>query len=514
MSAAVSPGQVSGLGEVLVEQTILEMKNIKKSFSGVYALENINFDLRLGEVHALLGGNGAGKSTLIKVLGGVYRPDSGEIFIHKKKTDIGSVPEARKLGIGIIHQEIVLVPHLTVAENIFLGREPANKLGLRDIRAIFSRAQQMVDQIGVDIDVRRRVEELTIAQQQLVEIVKEVSFEARILVMDEPTSSLEENEVKLLFEIIRKLKKQSVSIIYISHKMDEIFEISDRVTVIRDGAYVGTRYTSETNADELVKLMVGRSFNSLFTRSDVPIEDEVLRVEGLTKKGVFSDITFSVHKGEVLGFTGLVGAGRSEIMQALFGADHYDKGQVYLRGKPVRFSSASQAIAHGVAMVPEDRKKQGLVLSGTVGFNITLAALRRLSGRMFVRRGSCGRLVDEYIGKLNIKVSSPQQTISNLSGGNQQKAVIAKWLSTEPELLILDEPTRGIDVGAKQEIYALIDRLSRQGMAIIMISSELPEIMNMCDNVCVVREGEIVARLGKAELSQENIMAHATGGVE
>lgn len=497
-----------------MEQTILEMKNIKKSFSGVYALENINFDLRRGEVHALLGGNGAGKSTLIKVLGGVYKPDAGEILINGKRTEIGSVAEARRLGIGIIHQEIVLVPHLTVAENIFLGREPANKIGFRDVRAIFRRAQQMVDQIGVDIDVRRRVEELTIAQQQLVEIVKEVSFEARILVMDEPTSSLEENEVRLLFQIIRRLKSQAVSIIYISHKMDEILEISDRVTVIRDGYYVGTRDTVETNADELVKLMVGRSFSSLFTRSDVPIGDEVIRVEGLTRKGVFSDITFSVHKGEVLGFTGLVGAGRSEIMRALFGVDRCDKGQVYLYGKQVHFTSASQAIAHGIAMVPEDRKKQGLVLSGTVGFNITLAALRHLAGRLFVRNSQYGSLVEDYIGKLNIKASSSQQIISNLSGGNQQKTVIAKWLSTEPGLLILDEPTRGIDVGAKQEIYMLIDRLSRQGMAIIMISSELPEIMNMCDNVCVVREGRIVARLEKAELSQENIMAHATGGVE
>jgi len=489
------------------------MSHIEKRFAGVYALKNIDFQLVLGEVHALLGGNGAGKSTLIKVLGGVHRPDSGTITINGELVEIHHVQDAQRLKIGIIHQEIMLVPQLTVAENIFLGREPSGSMGILNKGTLFSRAKEMLQQLELDIDPYAKVESLTIAQQQLVEIVKAISFDAKILVMDEPTSSLEANEVNILFSTIERLKKQKVSIIYISHKMDEIFKISDRVTVIRDGTYVGMRTTSQTNTDELVSMMVGQKIESFYTRNNKPSDREVLRVEGLTKKGVFENISFSVNKGEVLGFAGLVGAGRSEIMLTVFGADHFDSGHIFLEGEPVTFQSPQQAIRKGVAMVPEERKKQGLVLNNTVAFNLTLPAIRSMAKNLVIDRKRFHDEVRNYIDRLNIVTPSSRQIMLNLSGGNQQKVVVAKWLATKPKLLILDEPTKGIDVGAKKEIYTMIDELSGLGLAIIMISSEMPEVINMCDRVCIVREGRIAARIDKDEISQNTIMHYATGGL-
>ena len=489
---------------------VLEMKNISKSFGGVHALKGLDFALRLGEVHALLGENGAGKSTLIKVLGGIHQPDTGMIAVDGRTVAVDSVQAARDLGIGIIHQEIVLVPQLTVAQNIFLGREPVNAARLTDVHGIERRAREMIAALGLDIDVMRPVASLTIAQQQMVEIVKAISFNVRILVMDEPTSSLSDEEVEKLFDTIARLKKQQVSIIYISHRMAELFRISDRVTVIRDGSYVGTRTTAETNADELVRMMVGRDLKNFYDRSHRPIGDAVLEVRNLTRRGVFADVSFSVGRGEILGFSGLVGAGRSEVMTAVFGGTDFDSGSILLDGKEVRFSTTRAAIEAGIGMVPEDRKRQGLILGDSVAYNLTLAALRRVMKGPFLSQRLRARLIDKYFGSLRIKAASPWIETSSLSSGNQQKVVLAKWLATEPKLLILDEPTRGVDVGAKHEIYSIMNQLAGRGMAIVMVSSDLPEVINMCDAVCVMRAGRLVARLPRGELSQENIMKFAT----
>lgn len=490
-------------------QTILEMRDVKKSFGPTVALQNIHFKLALGEVHALLGENGAGKSTLIKILGGIYEPDQGEIFINDQKVTIHGVTDAQALGIGIIHQEIVLVPHLSVAQNIFLGREKT-KNGLLSKNEMRIEAQKMIDALDIKIDASSPVSKLTIAQQQMIEIIKAVSFNAKILVMDEPTSSLSEDEVQTLFSLIGRLKKQQVSIIYISHRMEELFSLTDRITIIRDGTYVDTKITSETSAEELVHLMVGRNLESFYVRNYNTPGPEVLRVEALTKKGVFSDVSFSVRAGEIVGFSGLVGAGRSEVMMSIFGAEAYDSGSISFKGKPVKFKNVMQAINAGIGLVPEDRKQQGLVLINSVGFNLTLAALKFLMDGILISQHKKNDMTEEYFEKLRIKAASPQIAASSLSGGNQQKIVLSKWLATKPDLLILDEPTRGIDVGAKSEIYALINELAKQGMAIIMVSSELPEIINMCDSVCVMKAGKLVAQIEQDEISQEKIMQYAT----
>ena len=497
-------------------QTVLEMIGIKKSFSGIYALSGIDFNLEEGEVHALLGENGAGKSTLIKVLGGIYRPDEGVIKIQGKEVRINSVPAARENGIGIIHQEIVLVPYLTVAQNLFLGRELKTKFGMIDMGLQNKEAAQMIASLGVNIKPDAVVETLTIAQQQMVEIVKAVSFNAKIIVMDEPTSSLSNEEVEQLFEIIENLKKKQVSIIYISHRMEELFRISDRVTIIRDGYYVGTRKTSETNPNELVAMMVGRDLQSFYARDYCDIEqaETALRVEHLSSEGLFENVSFEVHKGEILGFSGLVGAGRSEIMETIFGARPYTKGEVYLNGKKIHFKNPMQAINAGVALVPEDRKKQGLVLGNSVAFNMTLSSLRFYMNGIAISEKKRKVVIDEFSRKLRLKAASPEIEAGSLSGGNQQKVVLGKWLATKPDVLILDEPTRGVDVNAKFEIYTIINELAKQGIAIIMVSSELPEIINMCENVCVVRAGKLVAKLRRDELTQEEIMKYAAGGVE
>lgn len=497
-------------------QTVLEMIGIKKSFSGIYALSGIDFSLEQGEVHALLGENGAGKSTLIKVLGGIYQPDEGTVKIQGKEVRINSVPAARENGIGIIHQEIVLVPYLTVAQNLFLGREIKTKYGTINMAETNRKAKEMIASLGVNIKADAIVEDLTIAQQQMIEIVKAVSFNANIIVMDEPTSSLSNEEVEQLFEIIENLKKKQVSIIYISHRMEELFRISDRVTVIRDGKYVGTRNTCETNPNELVTMMVGRDLESFYTRDYCDIEkaEVALSVKGLSKEGLFDDISFEVHKGEILGFAGLVGAGRSEIMETVFGARPYTKGEIYLKGEKVHFKNPMKAIEAGIAFVPEDRKKQGLVLGNSVAFNMTLSSLRFYMNGIAISEKKRKVVIDEYSRKLRLKAASPEIEAGSLSGGNQQKVVLGKWLATKPDVLILDEPTRGVDVNAKFEIYTTINELAKQGTAIIMVSSELPEIINMCDNVCVVRAGKLVGKLKKDELAQEEIMKYAAGGVE
>lgn len=498
-----------------MEKIVLEMNDICKSFGATQALDEIHFSLHEGEVHALLGENGAGKSTLIKVLGGVIQPDKGEIIIRGKKVSITNVEEAQRLGIGIIHQEIVLVPYLSITENIFLGREILTPLHTRDLRAMHSFAEEVTGKLGLNVDVTTPVGELSIAQQQMVEIVKAISFNVNILVMDEPTSSLSEEDVKVLFETIRKLQQQNVSIIYISHRMEELFEISQRITVIRDGKYVDTMVTSETTKDELVAKMVGRNLTNYYTRvyNDLANSDEVFRAEDIESEGIFSNVSFSVRKGEILGFAGLVGAGRSEIMLSIFGAIPISSGKMFLKGKPYNSTIPSKSIDKRIALVPEDRKKQGLVLINSVSFNITLASIGTYIKGLFINGREKNAVVEQLIKELNIKTQSSDTLVSSLSGGNQQKVVIAKWLNTFPELLILDEPTRGVDVGAKSEIYAIINMLAKEGMAIILVSSDLPEIINMCDNVCVVHEGKIVKQLAREELSQESIMQYATGGI-
>ncbi|MCP1101825.1 ABC-type sugar transport system ATPase subunit [Aequitasia blattaphilus] len=494
------------------EDIILKMKGISKSFGATKALDNLDFELRRGEVHALLGENGAGKSTLIKVLGGVHQPEEGVIFIDGQERKMQSIQDAQEAGIGIIHQEIVLVPYLTVTENIFLGREILSPLHMKDKKEMNRLAEEMTRNLGLNIDVTTKVRNLSIAQQQLVEIVKAISFNIKLLVMDEPTSSLSDEEVKRLFLMMDRLKRDNVSIIYISHRMEELFAVTDRVTVMRDGTYVGTVETKETNTDELVKMMVGRNLVNYYTRDYNMKEKEVLRVENLTQDGIFENVNFKVHEGEILGFSGLVGAGRSEIMQAIFGNEKYDSGKIFLHGKEVHFKSSQEAIKNGVAMVPEDRKKQGLTLINSVGYNLTLASLDLYKTGMLLSEGKRLEVIRKYIEDLNIKTSSIDSLVSSLSGGNQQKVVLGKWLSTNPKILILDEPTRGVDVGAKAEIYGIINQLAQQGMAIIMVSSELPEIINMCDNVCIVKEGKITGYLKKEDMNQEVIMSYATGG--
>ena len=498
-------------------QTVLEMINIKKSFAGIYALSGIDFSLELGEVHALLGENGAGKSTLIKVLGGIHQPDCGTIKINGKEVKIDGVPAARANGIGIIHQEIVLVPYLSVARNLFLGREIKTGFGTVNYAEQNRRATEMISAIGLNFDAETLVEDLTIAQQQMVEIVKAVSFGGKIIVMDEPTSSLSNEEVEQLFEIIEQLRKQQISIIYISHRMEELFRISDRVTVIRDGAYVGTKKTSETTPNELVAMMVGRDLDNFYARDFVKDMDSrpvVMEVCNLTSGDTFSDVNFQVHKGEILGFSGLVGAGRSEIMETIFGARPKTAGEVFLKGQSAEFKNPADAIKAGIALVPENRKVQGLVLDNTLTFNMSLASLRFYMNGVKISARKRNEVVTDYMEKMRIKAASPMIEAVSLSGGNQQKVVLGKWLATKPELLILDEPTRGVDVNAKYEIYSIINELAKSGIAIIMVSSELPEIINMCDNVCVMRSGKLVAKLPQKGITQEKIMKYAAGGIE
>lgn len=497
-----------------MSEFLLEMKDICKSFPGVKALQNVDFQLKAGEIHALLGENGAGKSTLIKVLGGIYIAEKGEIFIDDKKVNIGGVNDARDNGISIIHQELVLVPHMTVAENIFLGREPMGKFGV-DFGKMTADAQKMLDQFDLGIQAETPVRELSIAQQQMVEIVKAISFNCRILVMDEPTSSISDREVAHLFEIMRDLAKQGVGIIYISHKMSELDEICDRVTVLRDGCYVGTRVVAETLKDDLIAMMVGRELDKYYTRDHVKSDEVVLQCVGLDdnkkKQKRVKGVSFELHRGEIVGFAGLVGAGRSETMHCLFGLTPGSTGEIYLDGKKVHIKNPVDAMNLGIAMVPENRKLEGLYHHQSVRFNSTIEVLHLFINYLRVNEKKEAAITQEFIDKMQTKTPSQEQTVSNLSGGNQQKVMIGRWLATQPKILILDEPTRGVDVGAKAEIYEIMNELTKQGVSIIMISSELPEIINMSDRVYVMSEGTLTGCISYDEdLSQEAIMKLAT----
>lgn len=487
------------------DKILLEMHHIHKRFAGVHALNDVSLTLKAGEVHALLGENGAGKSTLIKVLGGIYHADEGEIFIDGKKVEIKEVKDAQNNGIAIIHQELVLVPHMTVAENIFLGREFGK--GIIINRASMNvQAQKLLDENQVNIKADMLVGKLTIAQQQMVEIVKAISYNSKILVMDEPTSSIADKEVEFLFETMRKLTRKGVGIIYISHKMSELEQICDRVTVMRDGEYVGTKNVKETSKDELIAMMVGRELTNYYTRDYTDAGEEVLRCEHISDGNMVKDVSFTLNKGEIIGFAGLVGAGRSETMKAIFGLTRDVKGEIYLRGKNVKIATPIDAMKNGIALVPEDRKAEGLYKEQSVRFNMTLEVLNQFMKGIKVDSKREIEITQKYIDVMSTKTPTQLQKIGNLSGGNQQKVIIGRWLATNPDILILDEPTRGVDVGAKSEIYVIMNELVKQGMSIIMISSELPEIINMSDRVYVMADGRITGCLDHTEITQEAVM--------
>ncbi len=492
---------------------VLQMRGITKTYPGVRALENVDLEVRAGEVHALVGENGAGKSTLMKVLAGAHPKDSGTIVLSGQSVEMDSPQKAMDLGVSIIYQEFNLVPYLNAAENIYLGREPRAAIpGFVDFKTMYREAQQVIDRLGVPLDVRAPVNRLSVAQQQMVEIAKATSRRSKIIVMDEPSATLTEHELKSLFSLIRQLKSEGVAIIYISHRLEEIFEIADRVTVLRDGKHIATRDVAELTREDIIKMMVGRELTQMIPKVPAPLGDNVLEVRRLNRKGLLHDISLTVRKGEVVGLAGLVGAGRTELARAIFGADPIDSGQILIEGKPVRVRSPQEAIKLGIGLVTEDRKGQGLVLGMVVRENITLANLGALTRLNFIMAGRERQVAREYVTSLTVKTPSIEQTVQKLSGGNQQKVVLAKWLFTQSKLLIFDEPTRGIDVGAKTEIYQLMNDLAAKGVGILMISSELPEVLGMSDRILVMHEGRIAGELPASEATQEGIMHLATGG--
>ncbi|ERK17787.1 MAG: sugar ABC transporter ATP-binding protein [Pantoea sp.] len=488
----------------------LEAEGISKFFPGVKALDNVSLRVKPGSVHALMGENGAGKSTLMKCLIGMYRPDKGTIRIKGEPVQFQDTMDALRSGISMIHQELNLVPHMTVAENIWLGREPM-KYGFVDHALLNRQTQELLNKLNIRLKAERMVGELSIAAQQMVEIAKAVSWNSDIVIMDEPTSALTETEVSHLFTIIRDLREQGKAIIYISHKMDEIFSITDEISIFRDGAWVGSNSTTQFTRQSLITQMVGRELTQLFPKFNNAIGEEVLTVRNLNSKGRFQDVNFTLRKGEILGVAGLVGAGRSEVMESLFGMESFDSGEVLIDGVPVKIDSPSTAIEKGMAFLTEDRKKSGLFLVLSVLENMSIVNMPDYIGKSgFVSHMKMAQDCMEQIRKLNIKTPTMDQIINNLSGGNQQKVLIARWLLAQPKILILDEPTRGIDVGAKAEIYRLISELANRGVAIIMVSSELPEILGMSDRVMVMHAGRITGILNKEEADQETILSLAS----
>jgi len=491
---------------------ILEMNEVSKSFPGVKALDRVNLQAKAGEVLALVGENGAGKSTLMKVLAGIYRPDarSGDIVLDGGKVQYSSPLEARKDGLILIFQELSLVPELSVAENIFLGNLPRTRLGLIDWKTLREKTRKILKDIELDVDEMQIVTRLSIAKQQMVEIARSLSQGAKVAIFDEPTSSLTDTEKKILFRDIRRMRDDGVAIIYITHKMDEVFEISDRVMVLRDGKNRGTLVTRDARLEDITQLMIGRVLDDYFHKNQAKKGNEVLRVEDLEKKGLFSGVSFSVREGEVVGLYGLVGAGRSEIAETIFGIYAPDAGTIHIGGEKAHIGNSRDAVHLRLGLVPENRQQQGLVLKMSCAENLTLAKLDSMSRFGFLRMEDETRLFDEYKKKLSIATPGPAQKVVNLSGGNQQKIVIAKWMSTTPRLLILDEPTRGIDVGSKAEIHRIIAELAEAGMAVLVISSEMPEIMGICDRIISVRSGEITGVFSDQEVTEEKLIEAIT----
>jgi ribose transport system ATP-binding protein len=499
-------------GEADLGRTLLKLEDVSKEFPGVKALSNVNFDLRAGEVHAVCGENGAGKSTLMKIISGVYQPDGGTIFHNCQPARFASTLQSEAAGIAIIHQELNLVPHLSVAENIFLAREPRWGF-LVDRRRLLEDAASCLERLGVAIDPSRQVRTLSVAQCQMVEIAKALSLNASVLIMDEPTSSLTEQEAQLLFRVIRDLKASGTGIIYISHRLDELAEIVDRVTVLRDGRYISTDNFADVTVDDIVARMVGRSLEEKFPEpTRKPGHEVIFSVSGLTKSGAFSDISFEIRRGEILGFAGLMGAGRTEVARAIFGADPYDAGTITLAGKTISISNPRAAIDAGIAYLSEDRKSQGLAVKMPVDVNMVMANMGAVSSSLgIIDRRRQRSASQRYVDLLNIRTPSLNQPVRLLSGGNQQKIIIGKWLFRQPRIMFFDEPTRGIDVGAKFAIYQVMDELAAQGIGIVLISSELPEVLGLSDRVAVFHGGRITATLATRETSQEEIMHYASG---
>jgi len=494
-----------------VGDVILTMKGIDKSFPGVHALKEVNLELRKGEVHALMGENGAGKSTLMKVLTGIYAKDKGTITFEGKEVEFKTPKEAQTAGIVIVHQELNMMNHLTVAQNIFIGRESMNGKMIND-RKMNEEAAKLFKLLNIDIDPKETMGRLTVGRQQMCEIAKAISTDAKVIVFDEPTAALTDAEITELFKIIEDLRKKNIGIIYISHRMDEIKRITDRVTVMRDGEYVGTVVTKDTTKDDIINMMVGRViYEDPKTESNVPKNAPVvLKVEHLNAGKMVRDVSFELHKGEILGFSGLMGAGRTETARALFGADKKDSGEIYVNGKKVNIKSPQDAVHAGIGYLSEDRKRYGVVVDKTVAENTTMASLENFTNGIFVNNKKEKEITKKYVDALKTKTPSIEQKVKNLSGGNQQKVVIAKWLTRNCDILIFDEPTRGIDVGAKSEIYSLMNDLVKQGKSIIMISSELTEILRMSDRIVVMCEGRKTGEIGIAEATQESIMHAAT----
>jgi ribose transport system ATP-binding protein len=490
------------------------MEGIDKSFPGVHALDNCRFELRAGEVHALCGENGAGKSTLMKILAGVYSKDAGRILYKGKEVEIPSPRAAQHLGISIIHQELNLMPHLTVAQNIFIGREP--RTGLRfvlDEKAINQQTEELFAMMHLNLDPRAKVADLTVAKQQMVEIAKALSFNSEVLIMDEPTAALTDTEIEDLFRIIRQLREKGVGIVHISHRMDEIKRITDRITVMRDSRYIDTVRTEDIKIEQIINMMVGRTM-IYDAKPEVPAErneEIVLDVKNLNRGRSLKDINFTLRRGEILGFAGLMGAGRTEVARAVFGADPIDSGEVYIQGKKAQIGSPADAVRQGIGYLSEDRKRYGLALGMDVETNVVLASFKKfLTALGWVKSPQTHTTAEHYVKTLAIKTPSVQQKVKNLSGGNQQKVIIGKWLTADSNILIFDEPTRGIDIGAKSEIYKLLNDLAKQGKSVIMISSELPEVLRMSHRVIVMCEGRITGELPIGEATQEKIMTYAT----
>lgn len=490
-------------------ELILEVDGISKRFGGVQALKDVNFNLKYGEVHALVGENGAGKTTLINVLGGIVQRDSGRIIYQGEEVHFELPRQAIEAGTAIIHQELAMMPQLNVIENVYIGRMPT-KNGRINWKKAEEDTRQMLDQVGLNINPRILVGNLTISQRQLLEIAKALSMNATLLIMDEPNSSLSESESEILFEVIKRLKERNVAILYVSHKIEEVLHIADRVSVLRDGQYRGTMLKEDASVDKIIHMMVGRDLLSAVTREERSVGKVRLVVKELSSPS-FKNINFTIHEGEIVGFAGLVGSGRSNVARAIFGDEPYDRGEILLDGKPVRFRHPSDAINNGIGMIQEDRKELSLFMGLSIQFNMSVAKLPELSRGGVIKRAEVKQNSDNYIDQLSIKLNSVNDPVSSLSGGNQQKTTLARWLAIDPKLLIMDEPTHGVDVGAKADIYELMRDLAEQGISIMLISSELPEIMTMSDRVVVMHEGEVTAILEQAECDEETIMIYATG---
>ncbi|MDR0389406.1 MAG: sugar ABC transporter ATP-binding protein [Spirochaetaceae bacterium] len=492
------------------------MRNIVKTFPGVQALRGVELKVRPGEIHALMGENGAGKSTLMKCIAGIHRPTSGEIFFDGQVRGPYNTSEAFTMGISMIHQELTPILHRPIAENIWLGREPLNKFGLIDHKKMYEMTREVLKIIELEEDPSSLMASLTVAKMQMVEIAKAVSFDSQLIIMDEPTSALTDKEVKQLFDIMRKLKSQGKSIIFISHKLDEIYEIADRITVYRDGMYIGAENTADLKVDKLINMMVGRDVNELFPKVPCPIGEVRLEVKNLSNRKYFHDVSFAVRRGEIFGIAGLVGAGRTEVVETIFGMRPHTSGEIFIDGKKVEIKSPRDAIRYGMAWLTEDRRGSGIFPMLSVQLNIVIATIPRFLNKIgLIRDSKLNASCEEYVRKIQVKTPSLAQHAQNLSGGNQQKVLVARWLMTNPDILFLDEPTRGIDVGTKSEIHRLITNLAGEGKSIVMISSELPEVMGMSDRIMVMHQGKVTGIVDNTSgLTQEELMAYATDTVE